>query len=276
MDYETFYGFDRKPFSTSPDERFYFNSSEHSRAMKKLLHGIENRLGLSVLIADIGMGKTTLARRMLNLLSSDNKYEVSLLVIIHPDITAGWLLKKMSLQLGVEVEDEERVKTVSELYEKLQMYYDVGKKVAVLIDEANMLRGKDIMEEIRGLLNIETQSIHLVNFVLFGLPEMEENLKQDEALYQRIAIRTTLNPLGLKSVQNYIVHRIKIAGGQNIPFTDKSFGLIHNYSGGKPRLVNIICENALLEGFLEKKKEIDSELINVVLTDLALMKSEND
>ncbi|MCK4322142.1 AAA family ATPase, partial [candidate division WOR-3 bacterium] len=172
--------------------------------------------------------------------------------------------------------DEERVKTVSELYEKLQMYYDVGKKVAVLIDEANMLRGKDIMEEIRGLLNIETQSIHLVNFVLFGLPEMEENLKQDEALYQRIAIRTTLNPLGLKSVQNYIVHRIKIAGGQNIPFTDKSFGLIHNYSGGKPRLVNIICENALLEGFLEKKKEIDSELINVVLTDLALMKSEND
>ena len=276
MDYETFYGFDRKPFSTSPDERFYFNSPEHSKAMKKLLHGLENRLGLSVLIADIGMGKTTLARRMLNLLSSDNKYEVSLLVIIHPDITAGWLLKKMSLQLGVEVEDEERVKTVSELYEKLQMYYDVGKKVAVLIDEANMLRGKDIMEEIRGLLNIETQSIHLVNFVLFGLPEMEENLKQDEALYQRIAIRTTLNPLGLKSVQNYIVHRIKIAGGQNIPFTDKSFGLIHNYSGGKPRLVNIICENALLEGFLEKKKEIDSELINVVLTDLALMKSEND
>ncbi|MCK4571871.1 AAA family ATPase [candidate division WOR-3 bacterium] len=276
MDYETFYGFDRKPFSTSPDERFYFNSSEHSRAMKKLLHGIENRLGLSVLIADIGMGKTTLARRMLNILSSDNKYEVSLLVIIHPDITAGWLLKKMSLQLGVEVEDEERVKTISELYKKLQTYYDVGKKVAVLIDEANMLRGKDIMEEIRGLLNIETQSIHLINFVLFGLPEMEENLKQDEALYQRIAIRTTLNPLDLKSVHSYIVHRIRIAGGQDIPFTDKSFGLIHNYSGGKPRLVNIICENALLEGFLEKKKEIDSELINVVLTDLALVKSEND
>lgn len=276
MDYETFYGFDRKPFSTSPDERFYFNSTEHSRAMKKLLHGIENRLGLSVLIADIGMGKTTLARRMLNILSSDNKYEVSLLVIIHPDITAGWLLKKMSLQLGVDVEDEERVKTISELYKKLQTYYDVGKKVAVLIDEANMLRGKDIMEEIRGLLNIETQSIHLINFVLFGLPEMEENLKQDEALYQRIAIRTTLNPLDLKSVRSYIVHRIRIAGGQDIPFTDKSFGLIHNYSGGKPRLVNIICENALLEGFLEKKKEIDSELINVVLTDLALMKSEND
>lgn len=276
MDYETFYDFDRKPFSTSPDERFYFNSTEHSRAMKKLLHGIENRLGLSVLIADIGMGKTTLARRMLNILSSDNKYEVSLLVIIHPDITAGWLLKKMSLQLGVAVEDEERVKTISELYKRLQTCYDVGKKVAVLIDEANMLRGKDIMEEIRGLLNIETQSIHLINFVLFGLPEMEENLKQDEALYQRIAIRTTLNPLDLKSVKSYIIHRIRIAGGQNIPFTDKSFGLIHNYSGGKPRLVNIICENALLEGFLEKKKEIDSELINVVLTDLALMKSEND
>jgi len=276
MDYETFYGFERKPFSTSPDERFYFNSPEHSKAMKKLLHGIQNRLGLSILIADIGMGKTTMARRMLNLLSSYSKYEVSLLVIIHPDVTAAWLLKKMSLQLGIEVKDDERVQAISDLYGRLQKFYDEDKKVVVLIDEANMLRGKDIMEEIRGLLNIESRSVHLLNFILFGLPEMEKNLKQDEALYQRVAIRTTLNPLNLNSVFNYIVHRIRVAGGENIPFTNKSLRLIHHYSGGKPRLINIICENALLEGFLEKKKYIDSGLIKVVLTDLALVSNKND
>lgn len=276
MNYETYYGFLRKPFSTSPDERFYYNSPEHSKATKKLLHGVEHRLGLSVLIADIGMGKTTIARRMLNILSSNDVYEVALLVIIHPDITASWLLKKMSLQLGVEMEEDEKVKTISELYKRLQNLHDEGKKVVVLIDEANMLRGKDIMEEIRGLLNIETQSIHLMNFVLFGLPEMEEHLKQDEALYQRIAIRTTLNPLDLSSTKDYITHRLKVAGGRNILFSDKSFKLIHYYSRGKPRLINIICENALLESFLEKKKDIDPEIIKVVLTDLAIIKNKND
>ncbi|MEJ2354812.1 MAG: hypothetical protein P8Y62_02785, partial [candidate division WOR-3 bacterium] len=151
--------------------------------------------------------------------------------------------------------------------------HDQDKKVAVLIDEGNMLRGKDAMEEIRGLLNIETESQHLLNFVIFGLPEMEENLKQDEALYQRTAIRTTLKPLEFESVKAYISHRIKVAGGESLPFTNESLELIHRYSGGKPRMINIICENAMLEAFLEKKKEIDTEIMRVVLEDLALVDS---
>ncbi|MEA1912985.1 MAG: AAA family ATPase [candidate division WOR-3 bacterium] len=276
MDYETFYGFREKPFSTSPDERFYYNSPQHSKAMKKLMHGVENGLGLCILVADIGMGKTTLARRMLSLFSSNNDYEVSLLVIVHPDITAGWFLKKISLQLGVEVGGEERLDLISGLYEKLSEYYNNGKKIAVIIDEANMLRGRDTMEEIRGLLNIETQSMHLLNFLLFGLPEMEEHLRQDEALYQRIAIRTTLIPLSARAVEKYIIHRIKVAGGEQIPFTQDCIRLIHEYSGGRPRMINIICENALLEGFLENKKEIGPDLIEIVLKDFALLKDEND
>jgi len=220
------------------------------------------------------MGKTTMARRMLNMLASDNSYEVSLLVIIHPDISAGWFLKKISLQLGVENKGNDREKIISGLYEKLQEYHDQNKKVVALIDEGNMLRGKDTMEEIRGLLNIETQSQHLLNFVLFGLPEMEVNLKQDEALYQRTAIRTTLKPLSLESVKAYISHRIKVAGGESLPFTGDSLELIHRYSGGKPRMINIICENAILEGFIEKKKEIDSKIMQIVLEDFALLESK--
>jgi len=274
MDYESFFGFKEKPFSTSPDERFYYDSPQHSKALQKIFHGIENRLGLSLVVADIGMGKTTMARRMLNMLASDNSYEVSLLVIIHPDISAGWFLKKISLQLGVENKGNDREKIISGLYEKLQEYHDQNKKVVALIDEGNMLRGKDTMEEIRGLLNIETQSQHLLNFVLFGLPEMEVNLKQDEALYQRTAIRTTLKPLGLESVKAYISHRIKVAGGESLPFTGDSLELIHRYSGGKPRMINIICENAILEGFIEKKKEIDSKIMQIVLEDFALLESK--
>ncbi len=274
MDYESFFGFKEKPFSTSPDERFYYDSPQHSKALQKIFHGIENRLGLSLVVADIGMGKTTMARRMLNMLASDDSYEVSLLVIIHPDISAGWFLKKISLQLGVGNKGNDREKIISGLYEKLQEYHDQNKKVVALIDEGNMLRGKDTMEEIRGLLNIETQSQHLLNFVLFGLPEMEVNLKQDEALYQRTAIRTTLKPLSLESVKAYISHRIKVAGGESLPFTGDSLELIHRYSGGKPRMINIICENAILEGFIEKKKEIDSKIMQIVLEDFALLESK--
>lgn len=276
MDYESFFGFKEKPFSTSPDERFYYDSPQHSKALQKLLHGVENRLGLCLLVADIGMGKTTLARRMLNMLASDDSYEVSLLIIVHPDISAGWFLKKISLQLGVEDRGDDRMEIISGLYNKLQEYHDDGKKVAVLIDEGNMLRGKDAMEEIRGLLNIETQSRHLLNFVIFGLPEMEGNLKQDEALYQRTAIRTTLKPLKFESVKEYIGHRIKVAGGDSMPFSDEALSLIHKYSGGKPRMINIICENSILEAFLEKKKKIGSEIMNVVLDDLALLEKGND
>ena len=276
MDYESFFGLKEKPFSTSPDERFYYDSPQHSKALKKILHCVENRLGLSLLVADIGMGKTTMARRMLNMLSSEDSYEVSLLVIIHPDISAGWFLKKISLQLGIEDKCDDREKIISGLYKKLQEYHEKDKKVAVLIDEGNMLREKDTMEEIRGLLNIETESRHLLNFVLFGLPEMEENLKQDEALYQRTAIRTTLKPLDLQSVRGYISHRIQVAGGNSIPFTDESLELIHKYSGGKPRTINIICENAILEAFLEKKKVIKPEIMQVILEDLALVKNKND
>jgi general secretion pathway protein A len=271
MDYESFFGFKEKPFSTSPDERFYYDSPQHSKAMQKIFHGVENRLGLSLVVADIGMGKTTMARRMLNMLASDDSYEVSLLVIIHPDITAGWFLRKISLQLGVTDKSDDREKIITGLYNKLQEYHDQKKRVVALIDEGNMLRGKDTMEEIRGLLNIETQSQHLLNFVLFGLPEMEVNLKQDEALYQRTAIRTTLQPLDLESVKAYISHRIKVAGGKELPFTSESLGLIHTYSGGKPRMINIICENSMLEAFLEKKKEIDTKILQVVLEDLALL-----
>ncbi len=274
MDYESFFGFQEKPFSTSPDERFYYDSPQHSKALQKIFHGIENRLGLSLVVADIGMGKTTMARRMLNMLASDESYEVSLIIIVHPDISAGWFLKKISLQLGVEDKTNDRVEMISGLYKKLQEYNDQDKKVAVLIDEGNMLRGKDTMEEIRGLLNIETQSQHLLNFVLFGLPEMEVNLKQDEALYQRTAIRTTLKPLSLESVKAYISHRIKVAGGESLPFTGDSLELIHRYSGGKPRMINIICENAILEGFIEKKKEIDSKIMQIVLEDFALLESK--
>lgn len=269
MDYREFYSLNEPPFGSSLDERFYYDSPQHSRAVVKLTHAAETMSGLAVLIGDIGTGKTTISRRLLDLLTSRGDYETGLLVMIHSGITPIWLLRKIALQFGLTAEQEDSMEIVSQLYRKLVDIYEDGKKAVVLIDEANMLQSKQIMEELRGLLNIEFPEGHLITFILFGLPDMEDLLKLDEPLYQRIAIRCILEPLTVESTKNYIAHRLKVAGGEDI-FTDEAIEAIHHYSGGRPRSINSVCDNALLEGFLMKKKQIDEQLIDEVAADLGL------
>jgi len=270
MDYESFYGLKEKPFSTSPDERFYYDSPQHSKAILKLLHTAQESLGLGVLIGEIGAGKTTISRRMLDILSSKDDFEVALLVIIHSEITAIWFLKKIAFQLGIEKDSDSKVSLVTMIYKQLVQIYDGKKKAVVMVDEANMLKNKEIFEEMRGLLNIEVDGKHLITFILFGLTDLEENLRLDEPLHQRVAIRCRLEPLDLKSTEAYINHRLKVAGREDTFFEKDAIQNIYQYSGGKPRLINIICENALLEGFLTKKSIINGDIIDSVSQDLGL------
>lgn len=270
MDYESFFGLKEKPFSTSPDERFYYDSPQHSKAILKLLHTAEESLGLGILVGDIGAGKTTISRRMLDILSSKDNFEVALLVIIHSEITSEWFLKKIAFQLGIEKDSDNKVSLITMIYKQLTQIYDNNKKTVVMIDEANMLKNKDIFEEMRGLLNIEIEGKHLITFILFGLTELEENLKLDEPLHQRIAIHCKLEPLDLKSTVAYINHRLAVAGKDDPLFEKEALEGIYEYSKGKPRLINIICENALLEGFLTKKSIINEDIIESVVQDLGL------
>ena len=139
-----------------------------------------------------------------------------------------------------------------------------------MIDEANMLQRKEIMEEIRGLLNLESERGKLLNFILFGLPEMEDYLRLDPPLYQRIAVRCVLEPLDEKATYNYIVHRLRVAGCARPLFTKEALKAIYNYSKGIPRTINAICDNGLLEGFLLKKEIVDKKIIEDVSADLGL------
>ena len=136
--------------------------------------------GLSVLVGDIGAGKTTLARRMLDSLPED-EYEAALLVIIHSGVTANWLLRRIALQLGVENPAQEKLALLSQLYQRLLQIYESGKKAVVLIDEAQMLETRELMEEFRGLLNLEVPERKLISFVFFGLPEIERTSEAGSA-----------------------------------------------------------------------------------------------
>jgi general secretion pathway protein A len=269
VSYLEFYELTQEPFSNAPVSRFYYSSAQHGQALMRLMHAVSTMRGLAVLVGDIGAGKTTLARRMLDSLPEE-EYEAALLVIVHSGITANWLLRRIALQLGVESPAEEKLPLLSQLYQRLIRIYERGKKAVVLIDEAQMLCTRDIMEEFRGLLNLEVPERKLISFVFFGLPEIEENLKLDPPLLQRVALRFRLEPLSAEATEAYLRHRLKLAGAARVPFTPEAVAQIHRYARGTPRLINTLCDNALFEGFLARARDIDEELIARIARDLAL------
>jgi type II secretory pathway predicted ATPase ExeA len=148
--------------------------------------------------------------------------------------------------------------------------YEQGKKAVVLIDEAQMLATREIMEEFRGLLNLEVPERKLLSFVFFGLPEIEENLRLDPPLAQRVALKYRLEPLSTDATEAYVRHRLRLAGAPRVPFTAGAIGRIHVHSRGTPRLINTLCDNALFEGFVGRAKDIDERLVDRVARDLGV------
>lgn len=269
MDYLQYYKLKEQPFSNVVDNRFYYNSIEHSRALAKLRYAIDTKKGLAVVIGETGSGKTTLARRLLEDLD-ENLYEAALLVIIHSSVSSEWLLRKFALQLGITDIKESKVELLSQIYKRLYELSEQGKTAVVLMDEVQMLKSKEIMEEFRGLLNLELQDGKMINLIFFGLGELDEVLSMDEPLKQRVAVKVILKAFNEENTKEYIEHRLRVAGCTNTMFTASAVKKIYQYSKGLPRLVNTICDNALLEGFLFKSPVIDEQIIKTVATDLGL------
>ena len=267
MNYLDFYELSQEPFSNAPVSRFYYSSAQHAQALMRLMHAVSQMKGLALLVGDIGAGKTTLARRMLDSLPEE-EYEAALLVIIHSGITASWLLKRIALQLGVESPSDDKLTLLSQLYQRLVKIYEQGKKAVVLIDEAQMLSTREIMEEFRGLLNLEVPERKLLSFVFFGLPEIEDNLRLDPPLAQRVALKYRLEPLNAEATEAYIRHRLKLAGAARVPFSATALQRIHHHTRGTPRVINTLCDNLLFEGFVARTRELDERLVDLVARDL--------
>lgn len=269
MDYLKFYNLKEHPFSNALDTRFYYNSTQHADAIVRIKYAIETMKGLAVVAGDVGTGKTTLARRLLDELD-ENKYEAALLVVLHSSVTADWLMKKIAIQLGVETPLDSKIELMGQIYERLTKIHEEGLKTVVLIDEVQMFQSQEIMEEFRGLLNMEGSYGKLITFVFFGLPKIDDILSLDDPLKQRVAVKYKLKGFEENTTKEYIEHRLKVAGCDNNIFASDTMGIIHHYSNGIPRLINTICDNALLEGFLENKKTISNEIIESVAITLGL------
>lgn len=274
MAYETFYRLKYEPFAVQPDPRFYFNSPQHAVAREYLLHAAERGRGLALLLGEIGTGKTTLSRRILAELSEDERYNIGMVVLTH-SIRPRWLLEKFATLFDIEYLPDEASELFSLIVNRLFEIYNAGNKAVVFIDEANKIDDPETLEEIRGFINLETaEGRKLVTFILLGLPDLEVNLAQNAALYQRVAVRVTLNPLTADALKAYIQHRLQIAGRMDPIFTDKALDTVASFSGGRPRLVNIICDNALIEGYIQRKPKIDEFIIERVAKNLNLIPKE--
>jgi type II secretory pathway predicted ATPase ExeA len=269
VNYLDFFELRQEPFSNAPVSRFYYESQQHEQALERLKHVVGRMKGLALLVGQIGAGKTTLARRLLDSLP-DAEYEAALLVIIHANVTAGWLLRRIALALGVESPAEDKLALLSQLYQRLVRIHEQGKRAIVLIDEAQMLSTRELMEEFRGLLNLEVPERKLLSFVFFGLPEIEDNLKLDPPLAQRVAVRVRLGPLDAQATDAYVRHRLEVAGAREAPFTADAIAAIHRHTRGTPRLINTLCDNALFEGYSARTRTLDAAFVDRVADELGI------
>ena len=268
MEHLEFYNLKEQPFSTAYN-KYFFDNSQHAQALLRLKYAIDGMKGLAVVVGSLGTGKTTLARRILDELDEDH-YEAAMLVVLHSSASADWLLKKIALQLGIENVAENKLDILGQLYNRLIEIHETGQKAVVIIDEAQMFRNKEILEELRGLLNMEVTQGKLLTLLLFGLPDLDDILTIDEPLKHRIAIKYKLNDFEMNVAQEYIKHRLRVAGCEEEIFTPKAITAIYNYSKGNPRLINTICDNVILEGFFIKQKPIDMNIVDAVAISLDL------
>ncbi len=264
--YTEYYNLKAKPFSLTPDPDYFFLSSGHRRAFTYLNYAIREGEGFVVISGEIGAGKTTLLRTVLKGIKED---EVSISFIRNTMVTGTQLVKIIADDFGIpDVWNQEKEQILSSMNYFLIDQFGRNKKTLLIIDEAQNL-SPSTLEEIRLLSNLETDKHKLLQIILSGQPELRDKLAipQLEQLRQRVILSYHLGPLSMEETGEYIKHRMHRAGGDGI-FKEETFKEIYDFSGGTPRLINIICEFSLLFGFVEGRPAIDLEIVKSVREDL--------
>ncbi|PYV42342.1 MAG: general secretion pathway protein [Acidobacteria bacterium] len=267
--YEAFYGLKEKPFNLTPDPRFIYFTEKHCEALANLVYGIRERKGFLVLSGEVGTGKTTLVNALLDTLERTGVLSA---FIFNPILSSTEFLEYLLADLNLKCDARSKSQSLIKLNSLLLERYRLGQITVLIVDEAQNLSA-EILEEIRLLTNLETATEKLLQIVLVGQPELSLKLNSPELrqLKQRISLRCTLDPLTLSETKEYVRTRLEIAGlpAQQI-FSESSIGEIYGWSGGIPRLINTICDNALLTGYACDSKTIGIEIIREVSEDLEL------
>lgn len=262
--YEKFYGFRGKPFSLLPDPEFLYFSDKHRMALTLLEYGLMNQASFSVITGDIGTGKTTLIRQLLNQMERDTV--VGLITNTHSSF--GELLQWILMAFNLESRSKEKVDMYKTFMDFLIKQYGANLRSVLIIDEAQNM-GPQALEELRMLSNVNSEKDQVLQVILVGQPGLRDNLRDPrlEQFAQRIAVDYNLEPLSLEETRQYIHHRLSIVGGSPDVFDDAACKTVFHYSGGIPRLINLLCDTALVYGYAEQKARIGAKLIEDVARD---------
>jgi general secretion pathway protein A len=267
--YLDYYGLTEPPFDITPNPRFLFYSAKHREAFNHLLFGIRERKGFVQLTGEVGAGKTTLCRAMLEELNAHNgQYATAL--ILNPVMSCEELVKAIAMEYGLPVNGLDRLEAVSVINQFLLQQAERGKDTVLIIDEAQDLTD-ELLEQVRLLSNLETDNRKLLQIVLLGQPELRDRLNNPKLrqLRQRITVRYHLPPLNRQEVNEYIQHRLQVAGAKGAPhFTAPALWRVYKYSQGIPRLLNAVCDKALLAGFVNQQQRINYAVIGCAVREL--------
>jgi general secretion pathway protein A len=265
--YESFFGFSEKPFNTTPDSKFFFPSPKHVEALNSLRYAIDDRKGFVVITGEIGSGKTTVCRTLLNQLEPATK--VALITNSH--LTARELISEILEEFEVEHKGGTKQKLLSCLNQFLIRQLSANINVVLIIDEAQNLSTK-VLEEVRMLSNLETEKEKLLQIILLGQPQLKAKLTNIklEQFKQRIAVYYHLFSLTRSETVEYIKHRLNLAGAKEEIFTPDAIEAVYVYSKGTPRLINLTCDSALLSAYVLDTKIINQDIINEVIKERSL------
>lgn len=255
--YQDYFGFSEMPFHVTPNPRFLFLSPTHEEALQHLRYGIEDKKGFIVLTGEVGCGKTTLCRKLLEELEANEKCDTALL--LNPRISETQLLKGIMKELGEESKARSKSDLLDKMNDVLLERIHQGREIVLIIDEAQNL-SFEVMEMLRMLSNLETYDQKLLQIILMGQPELSLKLKEDRLrqLRQRVLVHYDLQPLKAAEVQLYILHRLSLAGSNGQPqFTRRAIKKIAKGSLGIPRMINNLCDKALLASFIRNGVDVN-------------------
>jgi len=264
--YLEFYGLKQAPFDITPNPHFLFHSGKHREALNHLLYGIRERKGFVQLTGEVGAGKTTLCRALLEQLNG----QFSTALILNPALNANELMKAIATEFGLDVKGLDRFDTIAVINGFLLKQVAAGRETVLIIDESQNLT-EELLEQVRMLSNLETDDRKLLQIILLGQPELRDRLNSPNLrqLRQRITVRYHLKPLTHAEVSQYIQHRLEVSGAKDRPrFSRPALWRIYFYSRGIPRLVNAVCDKALLAGFVERSDRITFGMVQRAIREL--------
>lgn len=263
--YESYFGLKELPFNVTPDPRFVFFSQQHREALAALVYGVESRRGFIQITGEIGTGKTTLCRALLQRMSD----RVHSALVFNPKLSEFELLQTIVEDFGIKPAGKKKKDYFDSLNRFLLEELDKGYNAIVIIDEAQLLSPK-ALEQIRLLSNLETSTQKLLQIILVGQPELKDLLNRKDLvqLYQRITIRYHLTVLTREEVEDYIRHRLQVAGAEGEHFTPEAYEKIFQIAGGVPRLVNVLADRALMAAFTQSTRLIDAGMVDYAYSDL--------